>query len=207
MTGLHYWYWNNGCEGKPFREVEKAACAGNVAHEMAEAFILGEDPQDVVKRYRDSGTDPELIKQGVTGFEGFGRWFRQSNLKLIDSELAVVSECPRYAGTMDGLAETPDGDLEILDWKTSNRIYGKMIAQVAAYGHAFEHGHPHDRERTVFRFNEPITGGHIIRFGKDYGTFAHLYLPRAALDVGWQGFAVALEAYEIAKKLKKIAGA
>ncbi len=55
---------------------------------------------------------------------------------------AVLTEAPvgsrrwRYAGTLDLVADFPDGRRRILDWKSSKRIYSEIALQLAGYKHA-----------------------------------------------------------------------
>src|SRR5690349_9310730 len=93
-------YWANKCglEGKNHREVsDKAADAGTCAHAMIEADIRNKlfDPEP----YYD-----ETIRLASHCFESYLKWKEQFNIKLISSEVSLISETHKYGGTLDALA-------------------------------------------------------------------------------------------------------
>ena len=66
----------------------------------------------------------------------FQDWFKESGLKVVRSEQPVWDLELGYAGTVDVIAQAPDGSLGVLDIKTSKGAYDTMHLQVAAYMHA-----------------------------------------------------------------------
>jgi len=69
----------------------------------------------------------------------FHNWFHTFNpdLKSIQSEQVVGSKKYKYAGTLD-LVCIKDGELWIIDFKTSAGIYPNYERQVSAYKQAYE---------------------------------------------------------------------
>lgn len=182
--GLIHWAWEQGRDGKDYRETrDAAASAGTLAHDMVEAHIHGEPylpPEDA---------DVALVAKAAEAFGAYLSWANQSRLEIVATELQLVSEEYRYGGTPDAIGLL-DGKHVLLDWKTGNRVYGDMLCQLAAYKHLIE-------ENTKYR----IQGFHLCRFAKEHGDFGHHFYPN--LDEAWEAFALMRRLYEIDKGLKK----
>ena len=134
-------------------------------------------------------TEKQIARADIA-FSAFLEWAKSSELEPAHTETKLVSETYKFGGTLDAMFIK--GKLAVCDWKTSNAIYGEMLAQVAAYGLLWEENNP----------DQPIEGGyHIIRFDKTYGDFSHHYYPE--LDDALEYFLLCREAYDLAKKLKK----
>lgn len=183
--GLIYWAWNEGREGRDFRETRDAAAeAGTIAHSLVECHLLG-DTLDL------SSLDGEAVVKAQSAFQSYLDWEKQSKLEIVEVEHSFVSEEYQYGGTLDAIGEI-DGKLCLLDWKSSNKVYPEMLIQLAAYKHGWEETHP----------KEPLEGGfHMCRFAKEYGDFAHFYFKE--LDDAWLQFLHFRDSYEIDKRLKK----
>ena len=180
--GLIHWAWKLGTEGKDYREVrDSAASAGTMAHEAVEAWIQGE-----VYAWPDN----EIAERAKKSFGAFLEWADQTQLKVDETECAMISEEHKYGGTPD--AFTIKGKRAVLDWKTSGGLYPEYLIQIAAYGKLWEENHPHD----------PIVGGfHLLRFDKEYGDFHHHFWTE--LDTAWVAFLHLRSLYECDKELKK----
>jgi hypothetical protein len=180
--GLIHWAWKLGKEGKDYREVrDEAADAGTMAHEAVEAWIHGLD-------YVFDGPD-EITSKAKRSFEAFLEWASQTELKVTETEVAMISESYKFGGTPD--AFTIRGKRACLDWKSSNAIYGEYLVQVAAYGQLWDENHPGDH----------IVGGfHLLRFDKTYGDFHHHYW--GELDSAWEAFKHLRALYDIDRELK-----
>lgn len=181
--GLIHWAWEMGKAGKDYREErDKAADAGTLAHDAVESWIKG-------KSFSFQG-QPETVAKAQKAFGAFLEWADQTQLKATHTEMPLVSEKYRFGGTFDALLIK--GKRSMGDWKTSGRVYGEYLAQVAAYGLLWEENFP----------NEPIDGGyHLLRFDKEYGDFhAHWW---GELEAGKRFFLNVREAYEDDKELKK----
>jgi hypothetical protein len=166
----------------------KAADIGTAAHAMVEAVIAGEDPQ----------ARPELLAlcaedqtKAVNAFGMYEQWAAQSKLVIVDQEMQLVSEAHRFGGTPDAIGSI-EGELCLVDWKTSNGVYSDYLLQLAAYRCAWEETHP----------DQLLTGGfHLCRFAKEYGDFAHHYYRE--LDDALEMFLILRRAYEIDQRLRK----
>lgn len=182
---LMWWAWNEGMEGRDFRQTrDDAASAGSVAHEMVEAHLCNRAP-DL------NGFSGEILEKGNYAFQNFLRWAEGSKLEIVATETSLVSEDLRTGGTPDAIGLVND-ELCVLDWKTSKNVYAEYLCQVAAYGYLWEENNPKDL----------ITGGyHIIRFDRDEGDFAHSYF-RDLAD-GLEMFKHLRAAYDLVANLKK----
>lgn len=181
--GLVHWAWKLGTEGKDYRVVrDNAAFAGTMAHEAVEAWIHKTN-------FAFQG-EPDICKKAKQAFEAFLDWANQTKLEVTHTEMALVSEAHKYAGTFDAVAML--GKRAMLDWKSSARIYPEYLVQVAAYGQLWDENFP----------NDPITGGFdLLRFDKEFGDFHHHHWNE--LDQAWQAFLHLRALFEIEKELKK----
>ncbi len=185
--GLIHWAWQLGADGKDYRkERDKAAGIGSYTHDLIEADIT-QKPADL-SRY--TLTDDE-VKKADTAFQAYRQWREGSRLEIIATERALVSELSQYGGTIDAIGLI-NGVLCIIDWKTSNSVYPEYLAQVAAYSELW----------SECVGDEP-QAAHLLRVGKDSGTFTHHYFPRDVLDTGLQAFHHCRALYDLAKELKK----
>lgn len=170
--GLMFWAWQQGADGKDFRETQqKAADAGTLAHAMLEAHILGRPFEP------DEDEDPETLRRASCAFGAYREWEANSNAHVVASELRVVSEEHQFGGGPDGLIVTKRG-LSLPDWKSAAGLYAENILQVAAYTYAIEEV-----------MGERLDGGaHLFRFDKEAGGFLHRWFPRESLGLPWRVF-------------------
>lgn len=79
-------------------------------------------------------TVPKDLKPYI---EAFNNWYEQCQPELIESEKYLYSDKYGYAGTADLICWI-DGELWLIDFKTSKAIYDEYGLQVRAYGYAFQ---------------------------------------------------------------------
>lgn len=182
--GLIHWSWSEGMAGRDYRDTrDKAADSGTIAHAMVEAEIRGHawaPPTDA---------DPDVLIRASQAFANYREWKRQTSLEPVESELRLVSEKHRFAGTLDAMLIS--GRLSLGDWKSSNSVYPDYLLQLAAYGLLWEENFP----------DRPIEGGfHLLRFAKDAPDFAHYHF--GELSVAARAFLLMRELYDLDKALK-----
>lgn len=188
--GLIHWAWEQGRDGLDYRASrDTAGEIGNLAHALIEQNILGRPPEDCPDL---SAVDPEKLLKARGAFDAYMSWASQSRLEIVETEMPLLSEEHRFGGTPDAVGLL-DGKHVLLDWKSSNRIYGDYLTQIAAYAHLIEANRPYK-----------IEGFHLCRFAKEHGDFSHHYFPD--LSEAWRMFVLLREAYDIDKILKKRAG-
>ena len=185
-----YWAFNQGKAAergeidKLYDKRDEAAESGTLAHEMVEAHINGTTVD--ASAYSD-----ETAGEALAAFGAYLNWEKMTKLKIVEQEMPMVSERYQFGGCPDAIGEI-DGELCLVDWKTSNGVYPDYLIQLAAYKQLWEENNP----------DRPLTGGfHLCRFAKSHGDFAHHYYPD--LSEAWEQFKLFLQAYEIDKGLKK----
>ena len=166
----------------------KAADIGTAAHAMVEARIAGDEPL-MREEYMALDFDDRAKAQNAFGM--YEQWAAQSSLKIVAQEMQLISEEHRFGGTPDAIGKI-NGELCLVDWKTSNGVYSDYLLQLAAYRLLWEEMNP----------DRPLTGGyHLCRFAKDHGDFAHHYYRE--LDEAREMFILLRKAYELDARLRK----
>lgn len=161
---------------------DSAASAGTMAHEAVECWIKG---NPVLFE-----GDEAVVKKARMSFDAFQEWADQTQLKVVHTEMPLLSEKHRFGGTLDAM--TVNNKLSLTDWKTSNAVYGEYLCQIAAYGILWEENFP----------DQPIDGGfHLLRFDKTYGDFKHHYW--GELETAKRAFLLMRELYDCDKELKQ----
>jgi len=122
-----------GMDSERYRD--ERAGEGSVMHALIHAHLRREEA-DL------SPFSPTARAGGRVGFLRWRRdWLDHQVLSPIASEHSLVSERHQYGGTPDLIAGV-SGRVELLDWKTSKRVYVEHLVQAAAYAAmAWEHGH------------------------------------------------------------------
>lgn len=160
---------------------DEAASIGSTVHELVESHIRGEDI------FESLLNAPEAVKSGV---KAYLKWESMTKLKIVEQEISLVSEKHQFGGTPDAIGEI-DGELCMIDWKTSKSVYADMLIQVAAYDLLWHENYP----------DRPLVGGfHLCKFSKEHGDFSHHYWPE--LESAKKQFLLFREAYELDKELK-----
>lgn len=189
--GLIYWAWNEGREGRDFRETRDAAAdAGKLAHAMIEAWASPWTEPELAKLLHVA--DEQTRARARMAFSGFERWAAQTKLEIVETEVSLVSERYRYGGTIDALGKLPDGRYVLPDWKSGGGVYPDHIAQIAAYDRLLQEC----REIRCAEF-------HCLRIDKEFGSFSHKAWPRDVIEAGWDYFEHIRRAYEHDKILKR----
>lgn len=126
----------------------QSATIGELAHKWIENYIKskieGKEPPA-----------PPLNEQLKNSIDAFLKWEKENNVEWLESERKIYSKKYDYAGTLDAEAKV-NGELAIIDFKTSNGIYDDYFLQVAAYIQA-------RKEET----GQDYKGAYIVRIGKD----------------------------------------
>jgi len=182
IEGLLGWANKLGREGKSHKEErDSAAAAGTMAHEAAEAWAHG-------REFKFEGPE-EVCAKAKISYGAFLEWTNQTQFKVTDTELPLVSEKYRFAGTFDCMLMK--GKRVLGDIKTSNSLQPTYLCQIAAYGKLWEENFP----------DKPIDGGYILlRFDRTYGDFSQKWWP--GLDAAWRAFLHLRGLYDEAKELR-----
>lgn len=187
---LIQWAWKRGKEfpDEPlYASRDEAANIGSAAHAMVEAHIKKEDPETALSGFM---LDEKGRAKARSAYNAFVNWSSMSHLEIVDQEMLLVSEQYRFGGTPDAIGRV-NGELCLVDWKTSNGVYMDFLLQLAAYKQLWEENHP----------DMPLVGGfHLCKFSKDHGDFAHHYYDE--LGDAWEMFRHLRNAYEYDARLK-----
>lgn len=161
------------------RKFSKAATdIGKEVHAFAERAL--------VERRVQMPTDP----QARAGAEAFMGWLHATDIKPISVERMLFSKEHFYAGTCDFFGYI-DGELSVMDLKTSSGLYREMPIQLAAYAVALS-------EETGKR----IDHGWIVRLDKKTGKPEPHYIPlRHELKQAWLDVRRAYRATQLADDL------
>lgn len=154
----------------PYTERDAAAKRGTEVHALAEQLIHG----------REVDVPAELAAH----VDSYVRFLDDWKPTPVVTEAVVASRRWKYAGSLDLIADLPDGRRVIADVKTSKSVYGETALQCAAYAHAEVRL---DESGTELPMVEGITHGYVIHvtgngysvhpidIGEDtFKTFTHL---------------------------------
>ena len=177
-NALMWWAWAQGKEGKNFRETaDEAADLGTRVHALIEMEMRGQKP-------------PQIPPDCESSLLAFYEWRDAFKLQATGSEVALISEKYRYGGTLD-YPVLVSGRRCILDLKTSKGVYADHRIQLSAYGHLWDETYSED----------PVTGFHLLRVGKEDGSFHHHYWP--SLQKEFEAFFLLRGLYDLQKQIGK----
>lgn len=106
----------------PNQRRDDAAVRGTEVHALAERYIRGEAIEV-----------PAHLEPYV---QGYANYIADWNPATVHEELVVASRTHGYAGTLDSIQDIPGYGRALVDYKTSNYVYGSHGLQVAAYRYA-----------------------------------------------------------------------
>lgn len=111
---------------------DTAANVGSCAHFIAEGWLKNHNCE-----FQD--IEQEMVDKAYESFKKFKAYWEASGFEVVHSEIQLVSEKKRYGGTIDIIAKDLQGNLVLVDIKTSGGLYKKdMGLQMAGYKMLFE---------------------------------------------------------------------
>lgn len=134
-------------KGAPWRRSGRAADRGTSIHEWLEAALLGQPL-------------PELSGEAVLYRDAAAAWLERWQPETLATEVTMFSAL--YAGTADALV-TLDGEVWLIDFKTSSGLYPEVALQLAALAAcptAIIGGEPTEEFDSIERLG-------AVRIGKD----------------------------------------
>ncbi len=120
---------------------EKSAEEGTLVHQVAEAILLGDNPEI-----------PPAIAPAMGAFHSFLE-AKDIQVERENVERRILHPEHRYAGTIDVVARI-NGKLGVLDIKTSQAIYRDYNLQTAAYMEALLPEFPELSTRWILRIDQ-----------------------------------------------------
>lgn len=182
---LMWWAWNEGINGRQFRETSQhAADIGTIAHAMVEHELKGTDWRVAVDLR--TVTD-EMVEKAMNAYKAWKEWAQLVDFKLMKSEVSLVSERYQFGGTID-LALVKNRST-ITDIKTSNGVYPDHKIQIAAYGVLWNENFP----------DEQVNDYYLLRLDKKDGGFAYYYWPD--MSDAWRAFEYLLGLHGLKKQI------
>ena len=112
--------------------VKKAAEEGTQTHELCEAYLNGEE-----LNFLDSNGRPQCNPDVWQMFLRFVEFWETFKPGLIETEVHLFSDELKVAGTCDLIVEI-NGELWLLDLKTSNQLQTVYELQTAVYGQCYK---------------------------------------------------------------------
>lgn len=147
---LMEWAYKLAIQGIDYKKVrDQAADVGTASHFICECYIKQRNPV-----FKD--LDNEIVSKATRSFKKFQEFWDTSGFKTIEVESQLVSETQWFGGTIDYVVENREGNLLLMDLKTSKGIYESYVAQVAAYSKLWNE----NRERKISAWS-------IFRIGKE----------------------------------------
>jgi len=176
------WANNLGLQGvDSSKYVDEKASIGTLAHQMIADYLKGKETDT-------SEYSKVQIDQAENAVLSFLEWEKTHHIDTQLVEEPLVSELHKFGGTIDCLG-TINGELCLIDFKTSRGIFPEMLIQVAAYKQLLiEHGH--DVTQTI-----------ILRIGR---TEDEGFEDRRVNELAkrWQIFQHCLEIYQLQREVK-----
>ena len=149
----------------------RAKTVGQLAHEWIEAHLRA-------SLYATPPLVPPVNEQTRKAIQAASAWIAK-HFKPVTMEHRLYSREHDYAGTLDVVGEV-DGQLAVVDWKTSKAVYDEMRLQAAAYAHAWAEMH-----------DIRVPDRWVIRLDKETGEFEPMRFPRETFRRDLQGFLAA----------------
>jgi hypothetical protein len=112
--------------------VRRASEEGTQVHEMIEKYLNGKE-----LNFLDDFGNPQYNPDVWRMFIKFVDWWETYNPTLIEAEVHLFSDKYKVAGTCDLVCEI-NGELWIIDFKTSNHLQTTYDLQTAVYAQCFE---------------------------------------------------------------------
>jgi len=130
--GKHYEDWLKKVGYASEHIVRKASEEGTLVHLMAEEYLNGEEVT-FLDAYGNPKMDPMIWKM----FLNFVDFWETHKPTLIETEVHLFSDELKIAGTCDLICEI-DGELWVLDLKTSNQVQSSYELQLAIYAQCYK---------------------------------------------------------------------
>lgn len=145
--GLHFYKWLAEKGWDESQAIKQAAGdKGSKVHEAISAIFRGDEVRIDSKFINRSKSDvdtpyeEELTFEEVECIISFLDWRKSlESFEPIAWDITVFSEVGNYAGTVDLIARV-NGELYIIDFKTSQYVWTEYELQVSAYRRAVENG-------------------------------------------------------------------
>ena len=132
--GFNDWLKSNGYNADII--LERAAKRGSTVHGMIEAYIDG-----FLVSWLNDDLKPKYALDEWQMFCKFIDFWETYNPEVVISEMKIVSESLRFGGAIDLICKL-NGELWLIDFKTSNNLHKVNELQLSAYAMAWNEINP-----------------------------------------------------------------
>ena len=133
--GFYKWLANQGWDNAE-DNLHAAGNRGSKVHEGIGLLLLGNELNiDDTLTNSETGQKEEITLEEWEAIMSFAAWHKEYKPKTLALETTVFSEEYKYAGTADYLCEI-NGEVWLIDFKTSKEVWPSHELQVSAYAHA-----------------------------------------------------------------------
>ena len=152
------WANNLGWQRKSYKkELDNSSIVGTTAHAYCE-YTMNKDEElfNQIQNRMDNLSD-ELYEQTCNAINSFKKWYKKNSHKIevISTELSM--SCDKYGGTTDLVCKY-NGNIMLIDYKTSSSFYMSQFLQLAAYAKMY---------KTIYGIE--IKDIAVLRLDKKYG--------------------------------------
>lgn len=187
-NGLIGWAYRLGKEGRSMGERDEAAAKGSCAHDIVAAHYAPETHGDL-SSWRD-----EQLHEARPNAQRIIDEITRRGWTVLHVEVAMESDS--FAGTLDMVVRDADGNIAIVDHKTSKGAYNETVIQLGAYGWLWRMHLSTGGRDDLF-----ATHGYVMH--APYGEpLRVLPVAPAALMAGEQAFRLLLQIHEIESQIK-----
>jgi hypothetical protein len=130
--GTHFEDWLKKVGYASEHIMRKSGDEGTQVHNMIEEYLEGKE-LNFLTAFGDPQYSPDVWQM----FLKFTEWWEQYKPTLIETEVHLFSDELKVAGTCDIICEV-DGELWVVDFKTSNNLHTSYELQAAFYGKCYE---------------------------------------------------------------------
>ena len=184
--GLNIWRAKAGWELSE-QISEETAEIGKQIHSYVAGFIKG-----IAISQLEWNTLSEEIKNGIRAYE---RFRLQVKFEGMETEKMVYSVKYKFAGTLDAIGKIGK-DKILIDFKTGERFYPSMFAQIVAYHQAWKENNPEQR------VNERVKELFIVNLSRNTGVPNIHSLRLKRIKPYWDYFKACLNLFNCAKQIE-----
>jgi hypothetical protein len=118
----------------PEEAKNRAANIGDFVHKWAEEYSKDQHEKAAYNRMLDelgSPSDEDKVKID-TGISALVKWFEKEKVEFLAAEQIIYSKKHGYTGKFDAIVRI-NGKIYLVDYKTSNGVYGEHYFQSSSY--------------------------------------------------------------------------
>lgn len=140
----------------PYRNMRKKGDIGTAVHALIEEFGVDiPDPTQLEIAIDDLDFIPFVA--------GAVQYLHDHVHRVLHSEVTLFSRTYEFAGTVDAVVKLKTGEIAMIDWKTSNRVYPEHALQLIAYSNCEFIG-TDDGQEVDF---PPVSAAHVVHLPGD----------------------------------------